>query len=265
MAGLFGSGIWTNGPRVNTGTASKIEIIFMPPRCQKHRQPQAANLRGALTGRASFVSLPTMKTITLMALILAAGCTKPAQNSAANANNEPPPPVNTNDVAVIETKYGKMVAEFFHADAPNTIANFQKLARKGFYDGTTFHRVIKGFMIQGGDPLSKDPKNKPGSGSPGYSIKAEFNNQPHRLGVLSMARSSHPDSAGCQFFICLNRLTDLDGQYTVFGKLIAGEDVLEKIGSVPTKLDRTMMEESIPVERVVIEHITIVPRTEALK
>jgi len=85
-------------------------------------------------------------------------------------------PVNTNDVAVIETKFGKMVAEFYHKDAPKTVANFQKLARKNFYDGTTFHRIMKGFMIQGGDPLSKDTKNLDlGSGGPGYSIKAEFN------------------------------------------------------------------------------------------
>jgi peptidyl-prolyl cis-trans isomerase B (cyclophilin B) len=175
-------------------------------------------------------------------------------------------PVNTNDVAIIETKQGKMVVEFFHKEAPKTVANFQKLARKNFYDGTTFHRIMKGFMIQGGDPLSKDPKNLDlGSGSPGYSIKAEFNNQPHRLGTLSMARSTHPDSAGCQFFICLNRCADLDGEYTAFGKLIAGEDVLRKIGDSPTKMDRRGEEKSVPEERVVIEKITIVPREEALK
>lgn len=175
-------------------------------------------------------------------------------------------PVNTNDVAVIETKFGKMVVEFFHADAPKTVANFQKLTRKGFYDGTAFHRVIAGFMIQGGDPLSRDPKNLDlGSGSPGYSIKAEFNKQPHRLGVLSMARSSHPDSAGSQFFICLNRLADLDGEYTAFGKVIVGIDVLKKIGGVPTKMDRRGEERSIPEERIVVERITLVPREEATK
>lgn len=210
-------------------------------------------------------SIRCLAVLTLAAMLAAAGC-----NNQTNQSVSPPPepdiPVNTNDLAVIETKHGKMVAEFFHKDAPNTVANFQKLARKGFYDGTTFHRVIKGFMIQGGDPLSKDPKNLTlGSGGPGYSIKAEFNDQPHRLGVLSMARSSHPDSAGSQFFICLNRLADLDGEYTAFGKLITGEDVLRRIGDVPTKVDPYGQERSVPEERIVIQHITIVPREEALK
>ena len=201
-------------------------------------------------------------TIILLALALA-GCEgKPVKQPEPEAVV----PVNTNDVAVIETKFGKMVVEFFHADAPNTVANFQKLTRKGFYDGTTFHRVIAGFMIQGGDPLSKDPKNLDlGSGTPGYSIKAEFNKQPHRLGTLSMARSSHPDSAGSQFFICLNRVANLDGEYTAFGKLIAGVDVLKQIGGVPTKMDTRGEEKSVPEERVVIERITIVPREEATK
>ena len=210
-------------------------------------------------------SIHGLAALLVTAFFVAAGCNDQANKPAA-AKNEPIAPVNTNDVAVIETIHGTMVAEFFHADAPNTVANFQTLARKGFYDGTTFHRIVKGFMIQGGDPLSKDPKNASlGSGSPGYSIKAEFNNQPHRLGVLSMARSSHPDSAGSQFFICLNRLADLDGQYTVFGKLIAGVDVLEKIGDLPTKMDRSGEEKSVPEERVVIKRITILPREAALK
>ena len=164
---------------------------------------------------------------------------------------------DTDKVAVIETKYGKMVAEFFDKDAPKTVENFQKLAGKGFYDGTTFHRIIKGFMIQGGDPLSKDPNN----GDPGFKIKAEFNKNSHQLGVLSMARSADPDSAGCQFFICLGDASFLDGKYTAFGKLIAGEDVLKKIGDVPTEGP----ERSRPTERVVIEHVKIAARAEATK
>jgi peptidyl-prolyl cis-trans isomerase B (cyclophilin B) len=172
---------------------------------------------------------------------------------------------DTNQVAVIETKFGKMVAEFYSADAPKTVENFEKLAEKGFYDGTTFHRIVKGFMIQGGDPLSKDPNNtRVGTGDPGYKIKAEFNKNSHQLGVLSMARSQDPDSAGCQFFICLGDASFLDGKYTAFGKLIAGEDVLKKIGSVPTKMG-SMGEQSVPEERVVIEHIKIMPQAEALK
>jgi len=169
---------------------------------------------------------------------------------------------DTDKVAVIETKQGKMVAEFFEADAPKTIENFQKLAGKGFYDGTTFHRIIKGFMIQGGDPLSKDPNSsRVGTGDPGYKIKAEFNKNKHVLGVLSMARSQDPDSAGCQFFICLGDAAFLDGQYTVFGKLIEGVDVLRKLGDTATGGP----ERSTPTERVVIEKIKIMTRAEALK
>jgi peptidyl-prolyl cis-trans isomerase B (cyclophilin B) len=172
---------------------------------------------------------------------------------------------DSDKVAVIETKFGKMVAEFYTADAPKTVENFEKLAEKGFYDGTTFHRIVKGFMIQGGNPLSKDPNNtRVGTGDPGYKIKAEFNKNSHQLGVLSMARSQDPDSAGCQFFICLGDASFLDGKYTAFGKLIAGDDVLKKIGDLPTKMG-PMGEKSVPEERVVIEHIKIMTRAEALK
>ena len=172
---------------------------------------------------------------------------------------------DTDKVAVIETKHGKMVVEFFDKDAPNTVENFQKLAEKSFYDGTTFHRIVKGFMIQGGDPLSKDPNNsRVGTGDPGYKIKAEFNKNKHVLGVLSMARAQDPDSAGCQFFICLGDAPFLDGQYTAFGKLIAGTDVLKKIGDLPTKMG-PMGEKSVPEERVVIEHIKMMSRAEASK
>lgn len=173
---------------------------------------------------------------------------------------------DTNDVAVIETKYGKMVVEFYGKDAPKTVENFKKLAAKGFYDGTAFHRIVKGFMIQGGDPLSKDPGNaNVGTGGPGYQIAAEFNTNKHVLGVVSMARSADPDSAGSQFFICLGDTSFLDGKYTAFGRLIAGVDVLQKIGDMPTKMDRSGREKSVPEERVVIERVAIVPRTEALR
>jgi peptidyl-prolyl cis-trans isomerase B (cyclophilin B) len=196
-------------------------------------------------------------------LLLRGACTMAAEtNKVAEVNKA----ATTDKVAVIETKFGKMVVAFYDKDAPNTIANFQKLASQGFYDGTTFHRIVKGFMIQGGDPLSKDPNNEAvGTGGPGYQIKAEFNTNQHVLGVISMARSSDPDSAGSQFFICLGNAAFLNGQYTAFGKLIAGEDVLKKIGDMPTKMDRFGREPSVPEERVVIEKIKITTREEALK
>jgi peptidyl-prolyl cis-trans isomerase B (cyclophilin B) len=168
---------------------------------------------------------------------------------------------NNDEVAVIKTSEGTMVAEFWPDVAPKTVENFKTLAKKGFYNGTAFHRVIKGFMIQGGDPLTKDPSQEAawGTGGPGYSIKAEFNNKSHTRGVLSMARSSDPDSAGSQFFICHGDPTQLDHQYTTFGKLIKGDDVLDKIANTPTHPpDR-------PDKRMNIESITIVPRAEALK
>jgi peptidyl-prolyl cis-trans isomerase B (cyclophilin B) len=158
------------------------------------------------------------------------------------------------EVAVIKTSEGEMVIEFWPDVAPKTVENFKTLAKKGFYDGTCFHRVIKGFMIQGGDPLTKDPAKEGlwGTGDPGYKIKAEFNDRKHVRGVISMARSQHPDSAGCQFFICHGNPSSLDGQYTTFGKLTKGDDVLEKIASTATRpQDR-------PVKRMNIDSIKIV-------
>jgi peptidyl-prolyl cis-trans isomerase B (cyclophilin B) len=170
----------------------------------------------------------------------------------------------SNEVAIIKTGEGDMVIEFWTDAAPNTIDNFKKLARSGFYNGTAFHRIIKGFMIQGGDPLTKDPANESrfGTGDPGYSIKAEFNDHPHDRGVLSMARSQDPDSAGSQFFICLAPVHRLDHQYTTFGKLIKGDSVLEKIGNTP--VSNSGGETSKPTKRVQIEKIEIVPAS-ALK
>ncbi len=136
--------------------------------------------------------------------------------------------------AVIETKFGNIELKFFPEVAPNHVNNFIELAKKGFYDGTTFHRVIPGFMIQGGDPNSKNPdKSQHGMGGPGYTIKAEFNEKPHKRGTLSMARAGHPDSAGSQFFICVADAPFLDRQYTVFGEVISGMDVADKIVGQP--------------------------------
>ena len=166
----------------------------------------------------------------------------------------------SNEVAVIKTSEGDMVVQFWTDAAPNTVENFKKLARQGFYDGTIFHRIVKQFMIQGGDPNSKDPAKEKsyGEGGPGYNIKAEFNDHSHDRGVISMARGPDPDSAGSQFFICLAQVHRLDHQYTTFGKLIKGQDVLEKIGDTPVTRN-SMGEPSKPTKRVVIESIKIVP------
>jgi len=136
--------------------------------------------------------------------------------------------------AVIETKFGEITLKFFSDVAPGHVKNFIDLAKKGFYDGTTFHRVIPGFMIQGGDPNSKDAnKSRHGMGGPGYTIKAEFNSRPHKRGTMSMARSSNPDSAGSQFFICVKDSAFLDRQYTVFGEVVSGIEAVDKIVSQP--------------------------------
>jgi peptidyl-prolyl cis-trans isomerase B (cyclophilin B) len=180
--------------------------------------------------------------------------------AAAEEKKETSPMSNSNEAAVIKTNEGEMVVEFWTDAAPNTIENFKKLARQGFYDGTIFHRIVKGFMIQGGDPNSKDTAKEGsyGQGGPGYEIKAEFNNHSHDRGVLSMARGPNPDSAGSQFFICLAPVRRLDGQYTTFGKLIKGNDVLDKIGNTPVERN-AQGEMSKPTKRVVIESVKIVP------
>jgi peptidyl-prolyl cis-trans isomerase B (cyclophilin B) len=184
-----------------------------------------------------------------------------AMLAVASVNAEEQKPMNSaNEVAVIKTSEGEMVAEFWPDVAPNTVENFKKLARSGFYDGTAFHRIVKGFMIQGGDPLTKDPakESRYGTGDPGYKIKAEFNDRSHERGVLSMARSSDPDSAGSQFFICLANVSRLDHQYTTFGKIIKGDDVLGKIGDTEVTMSGSG-ERSKPTKRVTVESVKIVP------
>lgn len=168
--------------------------------------------------------------------------------------------MSTNEIAVIKTTAGEMVVEFWSDVAPSTVENFKKLARQGFYDGTAFHRIVKGFMIQGGDPLTKDAsaERRWGTGGPGYHVKAEFNDRSHARGVLSMARSQDPDSAGSQFFICLDDATFLDGKYTAFGCLIKGDDVLSKIGDTPTTPGPSG-EKSKPTIRVGVESVRLVP------
>ena len=142
--------------------------------------------------------------------------------------------VSAQEIAVIETKFGKIEIQFFEDKAPGHVKNFKDLAKKGFYDGTIFHRVIPGFMIQGGDPNTKsDDRSNHGMGGPGYSIKAEFNDTPHKRGALSMARSQDPNSAGSQFFIVVKDAAFLDGQYTAFGKVLSGMTVADQIVNAP--------------------------------
>jgi peptidylprolyl isomerase/peptidyl-prolyl cis-trans isomerase B (cyclophilin B) len=132
----------------------------------------------------------------------------------------------------IETEYGDILIELYPDSAPNTVANFKALAGNGFYDGLTFHRVIAGFMAQGGDPEGT------GTGGPGYKVKAEFNDRKHKRGTVAMARSASPDSAGSQFYICFGSQPHLDGQYTIFGQVVEGMDVVDQIkqGDVMNKV-----------------------------
>ena len=158
----------------------------------------------------------------------------------------------------LETSAGNMTIEFFHDLAPGHVANFVKLAGDGFYDGTKFHRVIPGFMIQGGDPNTKEPEgmgNRWGTGGPGYQIKAEFNDFHHERGVLSMARSQDPDSAGSQFFVVHGEAGFLDNQYTAFGKLVDGFEALDAIVGGECKPGG---EGSAPVNPVEIVKATVV-------
>src|ERR1051326_7397656 len=161
--------------------------------------------------------------------------------------------------AVIKTSYGEMTIGFWPDVAPKHVENFKKLAREGFYDGTAFHRIIKGFMIQGGCPnTKKGARGIPGTGDPGYKVKAEFNDKSHVRGVISMARSAHPDSAGCQFFIVHGDAKFLDRQYTAFGELVKGDEVLARTATLPTPLGGGG-EKRKPIERVEIESVKIVP------
>jgi peptidyl-prolyl cis-trans isomerase B (cyclophilin B) len=204
------------------------------------------------------------KAFTCCLAVLLATAVSFAQAEKTHGDSAKAPSTATNEVAIIKTSAGDMTVEFWPDVAPKTVENFKKLARQGFYDGTAFHRIVKGFMIQGGDPLTKDPSKEAvyGTGDPGYKIKAEFNKKLHERGVLSMARSQDPDSAGSQFFICLGRAEHLDNKYTAFGKVIKGEDVLVKIGNTPVVPSRSG-EPSKPTTRVSVESVKIVPASAA--
>ena len=184
---------------------------------------------------------------------------KPAAKPAAKK-------ASADEVAVMETSKGRMVIEFWSKDAPKTVANFKKLARSGFYNGTGFHRIIPGFMVQGGDPKSKNPKAPDlGTGGPGWTIPDEFNDHKHVKGVLSMAHTSEPNSGGSQFFLMHGTAAFLDRKYSAFGHVIEGMDVVDKIASVKTGPNPLMPNEnSKPLEWVSIKSVKILPRTAAL-
>ena len=157
-------------------------------------------------------------------------------------------------IAVLKTNHGTIKFKFLDSKAPGHVKNFIDLAKKGFYDGTRFHRVIPGFMIQGGDPNSKSgDRARMGTGGPGYKVKAEFNDTKHVRGIVSMARSSDPDSAGSQFFICVADASFLDNQYTAFGEVIEGMDVADKI----VALKRDGSDNPLEANKAIIEKVTI--------
>ena len=160
--------------------------------------------------------------------------------------------------ATMDTSKGSMVIGFYPEQAPGHVRNFAKLAQDGFYDGLAFHRVMKNFMIQGGCPNTKaGSTGTPGTGGPGHMIQAEFSDLPHKRGVLSMARSGDPNSAGSQFFVVHGEHVDsLDGKYTVFGYLKEGHDVLDEIAGVELDFGGGG-ERSTPKERVAIERVTV--------
>lgn len=163
-------------------------------------------------------------------LFLSAGLAMAADKSTA-----PKEEASKGPRAIIKTKFGDIEVKFLPDVAPKHVANFIKLAKEGFYNGTIFHRVIPGFMIQGGDPNTKDSLKKDtyGQGGPGYSIKAEFSDMPHKRGAVSMARANDPDTAGSQFFIVVEDSRFLDNKYSVFGEVVRGIGVTDKIVNLP--------------------------------
>jgi len=195
------------------------------------------------------------------AVILLAGSQAYAQEGEKTAEG------TKETVAILKTNLGDIVLRFFPKVAPNHVANFLKLAADGVYDGVKFHRVIPGFMIQSGDPNTKDDdRSNDGMGGAGPGVKAEFSHFPHRRGVLSMARSSNPDSARSQFFICVGDPTFLDGKYSAFGLVVEGMDVADKIVNLPRDEEGTMGPKDNPlpgnpaiIEKVVIEERVLPP------
>jgi len=160
-----------------------------------------------------------------------------------------------NKIAELHTTAGQINLRFFPKDAPNHVRNFIDLSESGFYNGTKFHRVIPGFMIQGGDPNTKagDPSTW-GTGGSGHNVNAEFNNREHKRGILSMARTGDPNGASSQFFICVDEASQLNNQYTVFGEVTQGMDVVDKIVNAPTRGETPI--EPVAITKVVIRDAT---------
>jgi peptidyl-prolyl cis-trans isomerase B (cyclophilin B) len=156
--------------------------------------------------------------------------------------------------AIIKTSFGNIKFNLMSDIAPETVRNFSQLAKSGFYNGTLFHRIIPGFMIQGGDPNTKNPnKSTWGQGGPGYNLKAEFNTRSHLRGIVSMARATDPDSAGSQFFIVTSDSTFLDRQYTVFGEVVEGMEVADKIVNLPRDGNDCPKQEAKMLEVIISE------------
>ncbi len=187
----------------------------------------------------------------LFSLFFVLGCEK--QEEAKKTDTAKP--MEKQIIATVETNLGTFKIKFFPKEAPKTVENFVKLAREGFYDGIKFHRVIKGFMVQTGDPNTRlDDWSTHGMGGPGYTIPDEFNEHKHVRGMVSMARTARPNSAGSQFFIVTKTSPHLDGQYTVFGEVVAGMDVIDRIENVKTdERDHPLKENEVVMDRVVIE------------
>jgi peptidyl-prolyl cis-trans isomerase B (cyclophilin B) len=209
--------------------------------------------------------------IAIPAAALGLACGGDTQKTDHAENGEPGTPAaaeftwpeGPRDTAVIEVEgRGSIHIALYPEIAPNTVDNFTKLAREGFYDGTTFHRVIRVFMIQGGDPNSKDDlPNNDGGGGPGYTIEDEFSQAPQQRGVLSMANSGRVDSAGSQFFILHRDTLHLNGRYTAFGRVTEGMDVVDAIAEVETDQHGRWGPKDRPLENVVIQTIRIQPAT----
>jgi peptidyl-prolyl cis-trans isomerase B (cyclophilin B) len=192
----------------------------------------------------------------ILSLILLLTTTSQAflKNSRFRTFNQQEIDIMKTKTALIHTKFGDITMKFFPEVAPNHVNSFIELADSGFFDGTTFHRVVPGFVIQGGDPNSKsEDRSKHGQGGPGYTLKAEFSNLLHKRGTLSMARAANPDSAGSQFFICVADTPFLDGQYTVFGEVVDGMDVVDQIVSQPRDQGDN------PVDRIEIKVEIVTP------
>ena len=183
------------------------------------------------------------------ALFLSAGLVVAGDDSTASKAEAP-----KGQRAIIKTKFGDIEMKFFPDVAPKHVENFIKLAKSGFYNGTIFHRVIPGFMIQGGDPNTKDSLKKDayGQGGPGYSVKAEFSDIPHKRGIVSMARANDPDTGGSQFFIVVEDSRFLDNKYSVFGEVIKGIGVADKIVNLPRD-ERDNPKERVEVTVTIVE------------